>query len=68
MIQSEQNIPCPVCKTGIPFDPRQLVMGTQFVCPGCGAGVGLAMESRELVDKALTAFEMERAKLAGRSK
>lgn len=67
LLQNEQTIPCPVCKTGIPFDARQLLQGTRFACPGCGAGISLAAESKDVVEKALTAFEEVRDKL-GRKK
>lgn len=53
----EQQIPCPVCNTGIPFDPRQLIAGVQFVCPNCQASIGLAQESKALVEDTLQRFE-----------
>lgn len=62
-LQNEQTIPCPICKMGIPFDTRQLLQGIRFTCPGCGAGIGLAAESKDIVEKALAAFEEEREKL-----
>ncbi len=66
-LQSEQTIPCPVCKTGIPFDTGQLLLGTRFACPGCGAGIGLASESKDVVVKALAAFQEERDRLGGKN-
>lgn len=68
LAQGEQTIPCPVCKTGIHFDTRQLLQGAQFICPGCGAGIGLSEESKDVVEKALTAFEAQRGGLAGKGK
>lgn len=62
-LQDDQTIPCPVCKTGIPFDTRQLLRGIRFACPGCGAGIGLAAESKDVVEKVLVAFEEERDRL-----
>ena len=67
-LQNEQTIPCPVCKAGIPFDAKQLLLGVRFVCPGCGAGICLSAESKDVVEKALTAFEIEREKLGGKTK
>lgn len=63
-LQNDQTIPCPVCKIGIPFDTRQLLQGIRFTCPGCGAAIGLAAESKDVVAKALAAFEEERDKLS----
>lgn len=66
-VQKEQTIPCPVCQTGIPFDARQLLQGIRFICPGCGVGIGLADDSKVVVEMALKAFEEERGKLGGKS-
>lgn len=55
-----QQIPCPVCKTGIPFDTRQLLQGVQFSCPSCQASIGLADESKEVVRQAMESFEKTR--------
>lgn len=67
-LQSEQTIQCLACQTPIPFDAGELVRGRQFVCPGCGAAIALASESREVVSKALTAFDLERARLGAKVK
>lgn len=53
MINSEQQIPCPVCKTKIHFDANQLLLGAQFTCSNCFASIGLATESKEEVGEAL---------------
>ncbi|ALM48460.1 hypothetical protein AMR72_05825 [Flavobacterium psychrophilum] len=45
MTDIKQTIPCPVCKTGIPFDPFQLLMGVPLTCPGCGNTISLGKES-----------------------
>ena len=65
-LQNERTIPCPVCQTGIPFDTKQLLRGVRFTCSGCGAGIGLAEESKEAVEKALAAFEEQRDQIAGK--
>jgi hypothetical protein len=59
MISQEQNIPCPVCSTKIPFDLNELLKGVKFKCPkpACDASVGLASESKEIVEKAVNKFE-----------
>lgn len=49
----EQQIPCPVCSTKIPFDTRQLLMGVEFKCPNCESSIGLCQESRPLVETAM---------------
>jgi len=58
-----QTIPCPVCQTGIPFDANQLLQGVQFACPNCTAAIGLADESKPLVQETLRSFEETRRKL-----
>nr|WP_319569867.1 hypothetical protein [uncultured Draconibacterium sp.] len=54
---NEQQIPCPVCNTKIPFDTKQLIAGIQFSCPNCQASVGLSQESKPLVEEAMKKFE-----------
>ncbi|WGQ09816.1 hypothetical protein QG516_25210 [Pedobacter gandavensis] len=58
MMTVNQVIPCPVCKGDIPFDARQLILGVKFSCPTCGAGIGLAVDSRSHVDQAKQKFQM----------
>jgi hypothetical protein len=53
----EQQIPCPVCNTKIPFDVKQLIAGVQFVCPNCQSSIGLAFESKPLVEDTLQKLE-----------
>lgn len=48
-----QSIPCPVCHTPIPVDLRQLVQGVRFMCPHCGASIGLTPESCPVVSEAV---------------
>ncbi len=59
MINQEQVIPCPVCNTKIPFDPTQLMQGVKFQCPNqqCDASIGLAMESKPIVEEAMDKFK-----------
>ena len=56
LINQGQTIPCPVCKTGIPFDAQQLLQGVQFSCAACRAVISLAEESKGLVQKTLESF------------
>jgi hypothetical protein len=56
MIPNEQKIPCPVCQTAISFTVAALIAGAQFACPNCQASVGLAAESKPLVDEAIKKF------------
>jgi len=57
MINSVQQIPCPVCKKNIHFDTTQLLLGIQFTCSSCFASIGLASESKAEVTEAWTKFE-----------
>lgn len=59
-----QTIPCPVCKTGVPFDLQRLLQGAEFACPNCGAGIGLADESKPAVLSALEALEKVKSSIA----
>lgn len=65
LASKEQSIPCPVCKTGIPFDTRQLLQGVRFSCPSCGSAIGLADESKGVVQKTLDAFDDAKRTLVG---
>jgi len=56
MFNNQQIIPCPECRTGIPFNTGQLLAGHRFTCPGCGAVVALAEESREVATKTYNEF------------
>lgn len=64
MINSDQSIPCPVCGTKIPFDTRQLLLGVQFVCSNCQSAIGLANESKPIVEEAMEKFDKMKARLS----
>lgn len=66
MINQEQNIPCPVCSTKIPFSVNELMRGVKFKCPNptCDASVGLAEESKPLVEHAIDKFEALKGNVA----
>jgi Transcription initiation factor IIE, alpha subunit len=51
--QGNSFIPCPDCKTNIPFDPLLLLKGVEFTCPTCKSMIGLATESVPQVQSAL---------------
>ncbi|RKR83710.1 hypothetical protein BDD43_3924 [Mucilaginibacter gracilis] len=57
MLNPDQKIPCPICNATILFDVKQLLMGIQFGCPNCHASVGLASESKELVQQTMHKIE-----------
>jgi transcription initiation factor IIE alpha subunit len=64
MINLEQNIPCPTCNTKIPFDTRQLLMGVKFVCPNCQSAIGLANESKPIVQETMEKFDKLKGKIS----
>ena len=66
MINPDQSIPCPVCKTKIPFDTKQLLLGVQFVCSNCQSAIGLATESKAIVQETIEKFEAVKEKVARR--
>lgn len=63
MINSEQNIPCPTCNTKIPFDTQQLLLGVKFICPNCQSAIGLAEESKTIVEETMKKFKDMKGKL-----
>ena len=68
MINTDQHIPCPVCNTKIPFDTKQLLLGVQFVCPNCMAAIGLATESKEIVEDTMMKLEDLKQKVSKEKK
>jgi transcription initiation factor IIE alpha subunit len=64
---NEQSIPCPTCQTKIPFDPHSLLQGAQFVCSNCQGVIGLATDSKPLVEETMGKFDQMR-KSAGQMK
>ncbi|ALL06114.1 hypothetical protein AQ505_11795 [Pedobacter sp. PACM 27299] len=58
MMAINQVIPCPVCNGSIPFDTKQLLMGAKFTCPTCGAGIGLAIENKSVVEETMEKLQM----------
>ena len=59
MMNNEQVIPCPTpnCGGKIHFDTYQLLQGAQFVCPNCNGAVGIAPESRPMVQETMQKFD-----------
>ena len=53
----EQSIPCPHCQQKIIFDTRALLRGAEFRCANCGAILGLAAESKTIVEEAMQKFD-----------
>lgn len=65
---TEQNIPCPVCQTKIPFDPVALVQGHKFSCPTCAAVIGISQEAMETASNALNTYEELKRKALSQKK
>lgn len=57
MINQDNSIPCPVCKTPIPFNVQSLMAGVNFSCPQCFASIGLSKESQPLVEEVMEKLE-----------
>ncbi|NRA11338.1 MAG: hypothetical protein HRT57_05210 [Crocinitomicaceae bacterium] len=66
-MNNEQSIPCPTCQNKIPFDPIALLQGAQFVCSNYQGVVGLATDSRPIVEETMGKFD-EMRKNAGQVK
>lgn len=66
MFNTDQTLPCPVCNTKIPFDAKQLLMGVQFTCSNCQATIGLANESKPIVESALHKFEQVKGQISNK--
>jgi transcription initiation factor IIE alpha subunit len=64
MINSEQSIPCPTCKNKIPFDTNQLLLGVQFVCSNCQSAIGLAPDSKPIVQEAMQKLEAAKSQIS----
>ena len=47
----EQNLPCPVCQSKIPFDSVALIQGYKFSCHNCNATVGISNDDLEHTSK-----------------
>lgn len=64
MINQEQYIPCPTCNGKILFDTYQLLAGKQFVCANCQSAIGLAVESKPVVQATLEKLDAAKSRLA----
>lgn len=62
-MSNQISIPCPDCTTLIYFDPQMLLQGAQFSCPKCFAAIGLAAESKQIVQESLEKFEKMKAEV-----
>jgi transcription initiation factor IIE alpha subunit len=68
MFASDQTIPCPTCAelgkdSKISFQTSQLLLGVRFGCPVCQSEVGLAPESKPLVQKTMEELDLLKKKL-----
>lgn len=57
MMTQMQTIACPNCQQPITFDVKMLLTGSQFQCSGCHSSIGLATESKTIVEKTMEKFE-----------
>lgn len=53
-----QILQCPMCRGNIPYNVQQLIMGAKFTCPTCGAGIGLAVENKSVVEERVEKLQM----------
>lgn len=53
MIDSNTKINCPDCNEEIIINTKQLILGVKFSCYSCNLIVGLANESKTLVNDAV---------------
>lgn len=49
----QSTINCPDCGTSIAVNTKQLLLGYKFTCHNCNVSIGLAGDSRELVEKTI---------------
>lgn len=61
MMNSSQSIPCPVCKSPIAFNTEELLKGNKFACTSCKTEIGLAEESKAIVQETMIQFEKVKA-------
>ena len=57
-MNAQQSLPCPECRTPIPFTIDALLSGASFTCSKCGSEVSLAPQS---VDQARGVYEAYQA-------
>ena len=51
------KIPCPQCSNPIEIETQLLLSGAQFNCTQCQASIGLAEESKPVVEASYNALE-----------
>ncbi len=51
------SVNCPECGTGIAINAQQLLMGYKFSCPQCHVSIGLASDSKEVVEQTIQKIE-----------
>ena len=56
MLDNNTKINCPECNEEIIINTKQLLLGVKFSCFNCNLIVGLANESKSLVNDALNQF------------
>jgi len=56
MIDNNTKINCPECNEEIIINTKQLLLGVKFSCHNCNLVVGLANESKAIVNDAMNHF------------
>jgi len=56
MVDKNTKINCPECNEQIVINTQQLLLGVKFSCFNCNLIVGLANESKQAVNDAMTQF------------
>lgn len=51
------SVNCPECGTAISINAQQLLMGYKFSCHQCHISIGLASESKEVVEQTIQKIE-----------
>lgn len=50
------TIACPACNTPVYLEVSQLILGTKFTCSNCQAAIGLAKNSKSIVEDAVHSY------------
>ncbi|MCS4238567.1 transcription initiation factor IIE alpha subunit [Myroides gitamensis] len=50
------TLACPACNTPVFIEVSQLILGTRFTCSNCQAAIGLAQNSKSIVEEAVQSY------------
>jgi uncharacterized paraquat-inducible protein A len=62
-MSKQQHIPCPQCRTQIPFDVLELLGGKTVQCPNCKSTIGLGDGEKPDVEEEIEKLEARLAAL-----